>query len=125
VGLAVGVLRDLASVAAVRGEQRLYVATSRALACARRAGGRAILGWAWRASLGFAGLLLAAWLSPRGAGVAAVAAGVALHQAAIAGATFARASWLSAAMRLVDATETSVAKPVPLSADVEATPQAP
>jgi hypothetical protein len=107
VGLAVGVLRDLASVAAVRGDHGLYVAASRALRCARRGGGRAMLGWAWRASLGFAGLVAAAWLAPRGVSTAAVVAGAALHQAAIAGATFARASWLAAAMRLVDATETS------------------
>lgn len=109
VALVVGVLRDLASVAAVRGNHHFYVAASRALLCARRSGGRAILGWAWRTSLGFAGLLLAAWLTPRGTTTAAVVAGAALHQAAIAGATFAHASWLAAAMRLVDATEATMA----------------
>jgi hypothetical protein len=103
VALGLGVLRDLASVAAVRGDHGFYVAASRALHCAGRSGGRVLLGWAWRAALGFAGLVAAAWLSPRGAGMAAVVAGVALHQAAIAGATFAHASWLAAAMRLVDA----------------------
>jgi hypothetical protein len=105
VGLGLGVLRDLASVAAVRGEHRFYTAVSRALRCAGRGGGRALLGWAWRAALGFGGLVAAAWLSPAGAKAAAVVVGVALHQVAIAGATFAHASWLAAAMRLVDATE--------------------
>ncbi len=102
---ALGVLRDLASVAAVRGGHGFYVASSRALACARKGFGWAFLDWAWRASLGVAGVALAAWLTPAGVSAAAVAAGVALHQAAILGATFARASWLAAAMRRYDATE--------------------
>ncbi len=104
---AAGVARDLALVAAVRGEHRFYVAASRALHLARHSGGRAFLAWAWRASLGLAGIVLAAWLAPSLAGASAwaVLAGFLLHQAAIAGATFARASWLAAAMRLYDAGE--------------------
>jgi hypothetical protein len=103
-GLMLGLLRDLASVAAVRGQHGLYVATSDALVCARRAGGRALAAWAWRALLGVAGLACAAWLAPALAGAAApaIALGVLLHQGAVAGATFAHASWLAAAMRLYD-----------------------
>ena len=104
VGLLAGVLRDLASVAAVRGDHGLYVASARALRCARRRGGRALLAWTWRSALGLAGILLAAWLAPAPGSALAIAAGVMLHQGAILGATFARASWLAAAMRLHDAT---------------------
>jgi hypothetical protein len=107
--LIVGVLRDLACVAAVRGEHRFYMAAVGGLRCARRAGGRALGAWAWRASLGLAGLGLAAWLAPSlaGASAGAVAVGALLHQAAIVGVTFARASWLAAAMRLYDASARS------------------
>jgi hypothetical protein len=105
--LLVGVLRDLAAAAAVRGDHGLYLAGARALHAARHAGDRALVAWAWRGALGLGGILLAAWIAPSAAGAsgAALALGVLLHQAAIAGATFAHASWLAAAMRILD-TET-------------------
>jgi hypothetical protein len=113
--LALGVVRDLACVAAVRGGHGFYVATSRALHCTRQAGGRAFFAWAWRAALGTAGVGLAAWLAPSGAaaGAAAVAVAAVMHQGAILGTTFAHASWLAAAMRLYDATATTTAKAEP------------
>ncbi len=104
---AVGVLRDLASAAAVRGDLRFYSAAASALRVGRRSGGRALGAWAYRASLGAAGLALAAWLAPSitTASAWAIVAGFLLHQAAVAGDAFARASWLAAAMRLYDAGE--------------------
>ena len=103
---AAGVLRDLAAVAAVRGDVRFYEAASRALRTARLAAGRALGAWTWRALLGAAAVVLAAWLAPSLASTTTggVIVGVALHQAAILGATFAHASWMAAAMRLVDGT---------------------
>jgi hypothetical protein len=111
--LLAGVLRDLAATAAVRGDHGLYLAGARALHAARHAGGRALAAWAWRAALGLGAVLLGAWLAPPPAGAtgAAVALGVVLHQAAIAGATFAHASWLAAAMRIHDATAARWAGP--------------
>jgi hypothetical protein len=106
VAMVLGVVRDLAVAAAVRDDLRFYDATARALRCARRAGGRVLLAWTWRSLLGFAGLVaavVAASYLPV-APAAAVVASVALHQAGIAGTTFAHASWLAAAMRYLDAT---------------------
>jgi hypothetical protein len=102
---ALGVLRDLAFAAAVRSDLRFYSSAANALRVARRSGARAFGAWAYRAALGVAGLALAAWLAPplAGASAAAVAVGVVLHQAAIVGMVFARASWLAAALRLHDA----------------------
>jgi hypothetical protein len=96
------VVRDLASAAAVRGEHGFYGATSRAIRAARRAPGRTVLDWGWRAALGTGVLLLAACLSPRGASASATAAGVALHQGALFLASLARVSWLAAALRRID-----------------------
>jgi hypothetical protein len=103
--LVAGVLRDLGAAAAVRGDHGLYLAGARALHAARHAGGRALAAWTWRGALGLGGILLATWVapSPAGASGAAIALGVVLHQAAIAGAAFAHASWLAAAMRILDA----------------------
>jgi hypothetical protein len=121
--LVLGVLRDLVSVAAVRGELRFYQAASRGLRCARKAGGRALLAWAWRGLLGLAGLLAGAALASflPTAPVLAIVAGGALHQAAIAGTTFAHASWLAAAMRLFDATAPAAAGGAEPSGEAEAT----
>jgi hypothetical protein len=122
--LVAGVLRDLAAAAAVRGDHGLYVASARALSCARLAGGRALFAWAWRGALGLGGIVVAALLAPSlaGASAAAIAVGVVLHQAAIAGATFARASWLAAAMRFYDATTPRVEEAV--TAEEPAEPRA-
>jgi hypothetical protein len=112
---AVGVVRDLASVAAVHGGHRFYVATSRALRAMRRAGGRAVLAWSWRSALAFGGIALATRIAPplAGAGAGAVLIGVLLHQAGIAGTVLARASWLAAAIRLYEATAPVEAAAVP------------
>jgi hypothetical protein len=131
---AIGIVRDLASVAAVNGGHRFYVATSRALRCMRRMGGRAAVAWSWRSALGLAGIALAAWLAPplAGAGAGAVLLGAALHQAGIAGAVFGRASWLAAAIRLQQATEpvseavpdtVPAPEPVPAEPALEAAPE--
>jgi hypothetical protein len=113
--IAVGVLRDLAWVAAVHGEHRFYVACVRALRCARMAGVRALGAYAWRGALGLGAVVLAARLAPplAGASTAMLAVGVLVHQAGIAGAVFARASWLAAAIGLLDKTA-----PVPAPAPV-------
>ena len=55
----VGVLRDLAAVAAVRGELGFYLAASRAVRTARMAAGRALAAWAWRGALGLGGVVVA------------------------------------------------------------------
>jgi hypothetical protein len=106
----IGVVRDLASVAAVHGGHRFYVSAQRGLGAMRRAGGRALFAWSWRSALGLAGVVLAAWLAPplAGAGAGAVVIGVALHQAGIAGAVFGRASWLAAAIGHSEATAPTV-----------------
>ena len=99
----VGVVRDLAYVAAVHDERRFYAACVAALRALRHAPGRAVGGYAWRAALGLAGLALAAVAAPSLAGASrgAIVLGVVLHQAALAGAAFARASWLAAAIGVV------------------------
>jgi hypothetical protein len=100
----IGVLRDVACVAAVRAEHGFYLAASKALACVRRAGGRLLLAWAWRGALGAVALVAGALLAPSlaGASAAGIALGVVVHQAAVAGATFAHVAWLAAAMRIHD-----------------------
>jgi hypothetical protein len=100
----VGVLRDLAFVAAVHGEQRFYGACVHAVRVARARFGRAIGAWGWRWALGFAGFALAIALAPQpaGAGAGAVALGALLHWGAIFGIVAARGSWLAASMRLYD-----------------------
>jgi hypothetical protein len=124
---AIGVVRDLASVAAVHGGHRFYVATSRALRCVRRAGDLVAVAWSWRSALGLAGIVLAAWLAPplAGAGAAAVLLGAALHQAGIAGAVFGRASWLAAAIRLTEATEPLPEAVPEVAPEPEPTPEEP
>lgn len=102
----VGVVRDLGYVAAAHGERRFYGACVSALRGLRKAPGRALGGYAWRAALGLAGLALAAWAAPSltGASRGAIVVGVVLHQVALAGAAFARVSWLAAAIGVIDGT---------------------
>ena len=97
----IGVLRDLAYVAAVHGNHGLYDATARALRTWISRPLRSTFAWAWRAAVGLACLAIAAWLAPpaRDATTAAIALGFVLHQAALAASAFTRASWLAAAMR--------------------------
>ncbi len=110
-----GVVRDLASAAAVRGDHGLHAATSIALVALRDSRGGALVTWAWRAGLGTFGLVVAAALTPRAAGstAAATALAILIHQAAIAGATFAHATWLAAALRLVGAEAGEAPPPQP------------
>jgi hypothetical protein len=99
----IGVIRDLAYVAAVDRGHGLYLSVSRALLAIKARPLRTAFAWWWRAAIALALLAFAAWLTPsaRGAGTAAVLFGVLLHQVALAGWAFARASWLAAAMRFV------------------------
>jgi hypothetical protein len=101
----IGVIRDLAFVAAVHGDRRFYGAAVHAVSTFRRAPLRVTVAWAWRSLLGLVALGLAAWLAPSitaTSGLAALAA-LALHQIALFAAAFARASWLAAAIRFHDA----------------------
>jgi hypothetical protein len=117
VGLALvatlGVARDLASAATVAGDHGLHAAATIGLSTLRRAGARALFAWGWRASLGGVGIVSAALLAPAAAGAtpAGTALAALIHQAALAGATFAHASWLAAALRLVQPAQASPERP--------------
>lgn len=97
-----GVIRDLAYVGAVHGGRRFYVATSRAVRCLLRRPIRVTFAWGWRTVLALAALAIAAWLTPMPRGTAVVVLGLVVHQAALAASAFARASWLAAAIRMLD-----------------------
>ncbi|MFT3771217.1 MAG: hypothetical protein QM820_37860 [Minicystis sp.] len=101
-----GVVRDLAYVAAVHGGHRFYTATSRALRCLIQAPARTLFAWSSRAILGLAILAFAAWAAPaaRNASTAAVFLAVIFHQFALAAGAFLRASWLASGIRLLDLT---------------------
>jgi hypothetical protein len=101
--VAVGVVRDLVSVAAVHGDRRFVAAISAALTALRRAPGRTAWAYAWRASLGLTAVAAAALLAPplMGSTPASVALAALLHQAGIAAAVIARASWLAAAIGIL------------------------
>ncbi|MCC6554644.1 MAG: hypothetical protein IT372_16820, partial [Polyangiaceae bacterium] len=93
--------------AAERDEERgFYAAAVRALGVARAPPAGAVWACAWRASLGLAAIAGAGWA----AGALGVSTGgrVALafvvHHAGLAAAAFLRASWLAAAIRLLDRT---------------------
>lgn len=103
---AVAVVHDLGRIAVVHEERGFYAAAVRALAVARAAPAGAVWACAWRASLGLAAIAGAGWA----AGALGVSTGgrVALafvvHHAGLAAAAFLRASWLAAAIRLLDRT---------------------
>lgn len=120
---AVGMVRDLASVAAVHGGHRFYVATSRALHALGAAPRRILWAWAWRGALGLAAVAAAAALAPRAASALLLAAAV--HQAGLAAAVFARASWLAAAIRLLDDTAPAAHGEPPISEPPASKPPAP
>lgn len=103
---ALGVIRDLAYVAAVHGDRGLYVATSRAVAAFRQRPLRMFFSWLWRAALGFVVVLFAAWLAPaaRDASAAMIALGFVIHQLALFALAYARVSWLAAAIRALQQT---------------------
>lgn len=98
---ALGVVRDLAYVAAVHEGRGFYVAVTRALGAASRRPLGTFFAWAWRAALGALGLIAAASLAPaaRDATTAAVMVAFAMHQAALMGVAFARGAWIARAMR--------------------------
>jgi hypothetical protein len=123
----VGVVRDLGCAAAVRFDLRFYSAAVRAFQSVKKAGGRALFAWAWRAALGFAAVLIAVRLAPglTGASAGAILVGVLLHQAALYGAAFAHASWLAAALGIVDAAAPQpAAVEAPAAQEEEAAPRA-
>ncbi len=97
----VGVIRDLAMVSAVHRGLGFYDAGVRAMHALSFG---ALGAWAWRATLGLLGLAAATALAPSltGGSRAALLLSLLLHQAAIFGMTYARASWLAAAITRVD-----------------------
>lgn len=103
--LPLGVARDLAAVSAVNDETRFYTSSSRALQVFRRAFGRALGAYLLRTIPALAVLLAALWIpgALRSPGAPPpVALPFVLHQLAIVSAVFLRASWLAAAIRLLD-----------------------
>ncbi|AUX41349.1 hypothetical protein SOCE26_027590 [Sorangium cellulosum] len=106
---AIGLIHDVARVAAV-GEQRgFYDAVARALAALQGAPLAAAWAYSWRGALTLAAFSGAAW-GIHAAGAASgprVAAAFGAHLAALAVAAVLRASWLAAALRLLDRTAPS------------------
>lgn len=117
VAAVVGVIADLGRVAIARhvaerdpdaepesGLRVLRIGIRAALATTRRAIGRAVLAWAWRAALAAALVVVGAVLgSMAGGRGGAVLAGVFVaHQLLILARTALRASWLANALRLVE-----------------------
>jgi dienelactone hydrolase len=101
---AVAIVHDLARVSAVHEERGFYVAAARALAVARAAPLAATWACASRAALALAALLgavfLVASLGLSSGGRVALA--FAAHHAGLAAAAWLRASWLAAAIRLLE-----------------------
>jgi len=104
VGLALGVVHDLARVAIVTQDLKLVAGLKLGWRALARAPMAALGGYAWRALVGFALVAFASWIAPPLAPIGSPPAGIALlvHQAAIFAALFARASWLALGVRLVD-----------------------
>jgi hypothetical protein len=102
--LTVGVLHDLARVAAVHRRIGFYGACVAALSAFRYAGLRALGSYAVRAVLAAAVLAIAVMLVSdlRLERTGSVALAWVVHQAALLAAVACRASWLAAAMRLVE-----------------------
>jgi hypothetical protein len=124
--LLLGVLHDLARVAAVRCSLGPLSSLSRALAAVRRAPLRVALGWAWRAALGLVAFAVAAALGTR-IGVASraqILMSALVHQGAVLAAVFCRASWFTEALRRVDAVSTFPRESLPPAAEPAPLPQA-
>jgi hypothetical protein len=103
--LAIGVVHDVARVAAVRGDLGLRGALLCALDTVRRAPGRVATAWLWRSLLAVFALGVASVIGSR-IGVerpGQLVSGALVHQAAVLAAVFLRASWLAYALRHVDA----------------------
>lgn len=103
--LAVGVAHDLSRVAAVQRRLGFYDAGALGLRTFTRSLGRALGGYAWRAALAGAlvvlGYLLVTRLPVEGRG--AIVMPWVVHQGALLAAFALRASWLGAALRMVEA----------------------
>lgn len=99
-----GVVHDLARVAAAHGGLGFYDAAARALGVVRAAPLAVGWSWGWRAGVAAGAVVLAAWVGLR-VGVASggkIALAFAVHQAGLLAACWMRASWLAAAIRRVD-----------------------
>ncbi len=101
--LFVGVLHDLARVAAVMGPSRTYISLRASGRTFWRAPGRSVGAYAWRAALGGAAIVGAGWLGSRlgERSAGAVLASAFVHQIGLAAAGWMRLSWLGAAARMV------------------------
>jgi hypothetical protein len=102
--LAVGVVRDIAAVAAVNDGSRLYTSVARALRVTFGAFGSVAFAYASRGILAVAAVAAAVYLvSARSRGdQPSFEIPFAIHQGAIAVTVFMHASWLAAAIRLLD-----------------------
>lgn len=129
--VAVGVLHDLARAAAVVGPSRAHLALRAALRTVHRSPARTAWAYAWRALVGLAAVVAAAWLGivigTRGA--PALAASAFVHQLGLALMGWMRLSWLAAAVKLVrpalmrpTAAVSSSAPPAAASADLSSAP---
>lgn len=101
--LFVGVLHDLARVAAVMGPSRTYVSLRTSMRVLWRSPGRVLGAYAWRSALGAAALVAAIYAGSRlGARTSgAVLASAFVHQLGLVAAGWMRLSWLSSAARRV------------------------
>ncbi|EYF02041.1 hypothetical protein [Chondromyces apiculatus] len=119
---AVGVIHDLARVAAVHQGLGFLDAATRALALVRTSPGRVTRAWLPCAAPAAALLVAAAWLGAR-LGLATgprIALAFLVHQAALFAATWLRATWLAAALRLVDDPDDHAPPPAPPSPAIAA-----
>lgn len=121
---AVGVLHDLARVAAVTGPRSTYDALAAALQTARRRPGRVAWAYTWRALLGLGAAGGAAWLGIRigKSAPGAILAMALVHQVGLAAMGWSRLAWLAQAARLV-AAEVVRHVPSPPAADRRYAPQ--
>lgn len=98
-----GVLHDLARVAAIRFDVGAVRAARLAASALRRGFAATTWSWAWRAAIGLVPVALAALLSSRlGGRAGAFWAMVILHQLVVLARVALRASWLAKALRVVD-----------------------
>lgn len=115
VALTVGVVRDIAAVAAVNDGSGLYTSVARALRVTVGAFGRVAFTYASRGVLGRAAIFAASPViaSISGGENPAFALPFLIHQAAILFGVFMHASWLAAAIRLLDRVAPVPAPPAP------------
>lgn len=94
-----GVVHDLARTATVDRDVGAWHALRVGVRAFRSAPFATYAGWAWRAALSLAALLVAGYLVDRGTGDPSMVAVVLAHQGALATRTGLRASWLAHALR--------------------------